>query len=130
MDPVQILKTESPVISGALTSTIGLCIIIAVVAWWVTKQFNRGEVAALNERLKLRDEQIADVREKLDTQKIELMTTTTRLAEHPMDKYLREAAIGKSGMFIDHSCWRCHDGARPCVNGEPRRCEFPHARND
>ena len=50
--------------------------------------------------------------------------------EHPMDKYLREAAEGKSGIFRDHSCWKCQDGKKPCVRGEPSRCEYPNARND
>jgi hypothetical protein len=33
-------------------------------------------------------------------------------------------------MFRDHSCWKCQDGTMPCVRGEPRQCEYPHARND
>lgn len=36
----------------------------------------------------------------------------------------------KSGMFRDHRCWKCSDGLRPCVVGNPRQCEYPHARND
>ena len=36
----------------------------------------------------------------------------------------------KSGIFRDHSCWKCNDGERECVRGSPNRCEFPHARND
>src|ERR1700689_3122659 len=48
----------------------------------------------------------------------------------PMDEYLRKSAEGKTGIFRDHSCWKCRDGARPCVNGSPSRCNFPHARND
>ena len=35
-----------------------------------------------------------------------------------------------SGMFRDHSCWKCSDGLRSCVVGNPRQCEYPHARND
>lgn len=81
MDPLQILKTEWPVITGAPTLMIGFCIVVAIVAWWVTKQFSRDEIAALKERLTFRDEQIADVREKLEVQKIELTATTARLAE-------------------------------------------------
>lgn len=33
-------------------------------------------------------------------------------------------------MFREHNCWRCKDGERPCVQGGPHRCEYPHARND
>lgn len=36
----------------------------------------------------------------------------------------------KTGMFVLHRCWKCNDGERPCVAGEPRQCEFPHARDD
>lgn len=35
-----------------------------------------------------------------------------------------------SGMFRDHSCWKCLDGKKSCVAGDPRRCDYPHARND
>ena len=48
----------------------------------------------------------------------------------PMDAYLRKQAEGKTGIFRDHSCWKCRDGAKPCVNGSPSRCDYPHARND
>lgn len=36
----------------------------------------------------------------------------------------------KVGIFRDHRCWKCDDGARPCVAGVPTRCEYPRARND
>ena len=48
----------------------------------------------------------------------------------PMDKYLRQMAEGKSGIFRDHSCWKCNDGEKPCVNGTVNRCDYPRARND
>lgn len=34
------------------------------------------------------------------------------------------------GMFRDHNCSRCSNGVKPCVQGGPHRCEYPHARND
>jgi hypothetical protein len=34
------------------------------------------------------------------------------------------------GIFHLHRCWKCQDGAKPCVNGSPNRCEYPHAIND
>jgi hypothetical protein len=36
----------------------------------------------------------------------------------------------KAGIFRNHSCWACNDGAKPCRQGHPHRCEYPHARND
>lgn len=36
----------------------------------------------------------------------------------------------REGIFRDHNCARCDDGAKPCVGGNPRNCEYPHARND
>jgi hypothetical protein len=36
----------------------------------------------------------------------------------------------KEGIFVHHNCWKCHDGELPCVKGNPRACEYPHARND
>lgn len=36
----------------------------------------------------------------------------------------------KDGLFRYHRCWKCNDGAQPCVQGQPSRCEYPKARND
>ena len=47
-----------------------------------------------------------------------------------LDKALTLAAAEKVGIFRDHHCWACKDGERPCVNGSPNRCEYPHARNE
>lgn len=33
-------------------------------------------------------------------------------------------------IFAYHRCWKCDDGARPCVNGSPNRCDFPRARDE
>ncbi len=35
-----------------------------------------------------------------------------------------------SGIFRDHNCWKCKDGALPCAVNNPRQCEYPHAKND
>ena len=35
-----------------------------------------------------------------------------------------------SGIFRDHSCWKCNDGAKPCAQGGAHQCDYPHARND
>lgn len=42
----------------------------------------------------------------------------------------REPDYSRSGIFRDHNCYRCQDGRKPCVNGKPNLCEYPHARND
>ena len=42
----------------------------------------------------------------------------------------RDPDPSRKGIFRDHNCWKCGDGARPCANGLPNRCEYPHARND
>ena len=34
------------------------------------------------------------------------------------------------GMFVLHNCWKCKNGTEACIVGNPRQCEFPHARND
>lgn len=42
----------------------------------------------------------------------------------------RGADPSRPGIFRDHNCWKCQDGKKPCVNGSPNRCDYPHARND
>jgi hypothetical protein len=42
----------------------------------------------------------------------------------------REPDPSREGIFRDHNCWKCQNGAKPCANGSPNRCEYPHARND
>jgi hypothetical protein len=36
----------------------------------------------------------------------------------------------REGFFRDHNCWRCKSGEKPCANGNPNQCDYPHARND
>lgn len=36
----------------------------------------------------------------------------------------------RGGIFRDHNCWKCGNGEKPCVIGNPSQCGFPHARND
>ena len=42
----------------------------------------------------------------------------------------RDPDHSRVGMFVLHNCARCDDGKKPCVVGNPRQCEYPHARND
>lgn len=42
----------------------------------------------------------------------------------------RDPDHSRTGIFVNHNCFRCRDGALPCKTGNPNRCEFPHARND
>lgn len=46
------------------------------------------------------------------------------------DRDPRDPDPTKTGIFRDHNCWKCQDGAKPCVRGGTHRCEYPHARND
>jgi len=46
------------------------------------------------------------------------------------DRDLRDSDPSREGIFRDHNCWRCRSGELPCVQGHPRQCEYPHARND
>lgn len=34
------------------------------------------------------------------------------------------------GIFRDHNCAYCANGAKPCRQGSPSQCEYPHAKND
>lgn len=38
----------------------------------------------------------------------------------------------KTGIFRDHSCYRCDSGNKPCIKGagNERQCDTLHARND
>ena len=42
----------------------------------------------------------------------------------------RDPDYSREGIFILHNCWRCQNGAARCASGNPRQCEYPHARND
>lgn len=42
----------------------------------------------------------------------------------------RDPDPSRPGIFRDHNCWRCDSGKKPCVQGRPHNCEYPHARND
>ena len=36
----------------------------------------------------------------------------------------------RPAIMRDHNCPRCRSGERACVQGDPSRCSWPHARND
>jgi hypothetical protein len=42
----------------------------------------------------------------------------------------RDPDPSREGVFRDHNCWKCNDGQKPCVTGNPRSCGNLHARND
>lgn len=42
----------------------------------------------------------------------------------------RDPDYSRKGIFVYHNCYRCKDGALPCVQGGPHKCEYPHARDD
>ena len=41
-----------------------------------------------------------------------------------------EPDMTRSGIFQNHNCNRCSDGAKPCVQGGAHKCDNPHARDD
>lgn len=52
-------------------------------------------------------------------------------------KAMQEEAMGprpdaecKAAIFRHHNCWRCDNGAKPCVEHDYNRCSYPQARND
>ncbi len=42
----------------------------------------------------------------------------------------RDSDHTREGIFVYHNCSYCDSGKRPCRQGNPNRCEYPHARND
>lgn len=42
----------------------------------------------------------------------------------------RDPDPSRPGIFRNHNCAYCSDGKKPCRQGNPTRCEYPHARND
>lgn len=53
-----------------------------------------------------------------------------RRASDPRDPRPDSELRGRDSIFRDHNCSRCRDGEKACVKGDPRRCDWPHARND
>jgi len=51
-----------------------------------------------------------------------------KLAEAATDP--RDPHPTRQGLFRDHNCWRCKDGENACIRGDPRQCDYLHARND
>jgi len=49
-------------------------------------------------------------------------------AKPPVDP--RDPDYSREGVFVDHNCWRCDSGKKPCIKGNPRDCDTLHARND
>lgn len=42
----------------------------------------------------------------------------------------RDPDPSRTGIFRLHNCAYCSDGQKPCRQGSPNRCEYPHARDD
>ena len=59
---------------------------------------------------------------------IEARAISDEKSGEPLDP--RDPDHSREGIFVLHNCSRCSDGRRPCVVGNPSRCEYPHARND
>lgn len=66
MDPINTFRSEFPVIAGAPWSfAIGLTV-IGLLIWTVVRWSKAKEISDLESRLKLRDDEIADYKRKLD----------------------------------------------------------------
>lgn len=52
------------------------------------------------------------------------------LRDFGMEKAMGPRENPTHPMFRDHNCAYCGSGKTPCKQGNPSRCEFPHARND
>ena len=48
----------------------------------------------------------------------------------PLQEKMMGPDYSRDGIFVYHNCWKCKSGEKPCVVGNPRQCEHPHARND
>lgn len=48
----------------------------------------------------------------------------------PRGIWVKKCSLHRPAIFRDHRCWKCRDGALPCVEGGVNRCGYPHARND
>ncbi len=42
----------------------------------------------------------------------------------------RDPDPSREGIFRNHNCAYCDSGKQPCRQGDPNRCDNPHARND
>ncbi len=42
----------------------------------------------------------------------------------------RDPDQSRTGIFVNHNCAYCDSGKKPCRQGDPNRCDNPHARND
>jgi hypothetical protein len=58
MDPLGIFKDEWPVIMAAPWLSGAFFAVVAIAAWWITKQFTGGEIAGLRASLSARDERL------------------------------------------------------------------------
>jgi hypothetical protein len=48
----------------------------------------------------------------------------------PRDPRPEIEMIGKHPIFRYHNCARCDSGREPCIQSNPRQCDWLHARND
>ena len=50
--------------------------------------------------------------------------------ERAMDEAMGPRKNPLHPKFEYHNCAYCSDGEKPCRQGNPSQCEYPHARND
>lgn len=51
-------------------------------------------------------------------------------AAREFDEAMADRENPSHPMFRSHNCWKCGSGEKPCTQGDPSQCEYPHARND
>lgn len=51
-------------------------------------------------------------------------------AQREMERAMGPRENPAHPMFRDHNCAYCGSGRKPCKQGNPSQCEYPHARND
>ena len=85
----------------------------------------KGDTRCVDGRLMRHDPQFDDP--ELETDRGQCPECEGRGCDHTDP---RDPDPSRPGIFRDHNCYRCKDGTQPCVGGNPRQCEYPHARND
>lgn len=60
----------------------------------------------------------------------DILAAFNRSVERDFAKAMAPRENPAHPIFRNHNCAKCGSGARPCKQGTPNQCEFPHARND
>ncbi|HEY6009912.1 MAG TPA: hypothetical protein VIX18_00470 [Nitrospirota bacterium] len=58
------------------------------------------------------------------------MATSKSDVQRAFEEAMADRKDPKHPMFRSHNCAWCDSGEKPCKNGDPYKCDWPHARND